>query len=73
MALSVFKKKHDGCLGNRKTLPPQILLMRLKISTEDFVEIEAVMRNSPSCLNGLDFNTKLPELSLGNGVIFTNT
>lgn len=44
-----------------------------KISTEDFAQIEAVMRNSPSCLNGLDFNTKLPELSLGNGVIFTNT
>lgn len=53
MALSVFKKKHDGCSGNRKILPPQILLMRLKIPTKDFAEIEAVMRNSPSCLNGL--------------------
>jgi len=53
MALSVFKKKHDECSGNRKTLPPQILLMRLKISTEDFAEIEAVMRNSPSCVNRL--------------------
>lgn len=52
MALSVFKKKHDGCLGNRKTLPPQILLMRLKISTEGFAKIEAVMRNSPHALMG---------------------
>jgi len=46
-------------------------LIWLKFLTEDFAEIEAVMRNSPSYLNGLDFNTKLPELRLGNGVIFT--
>ncbi|MGN6979216.1 hypothetical protein [Neisseria sp. Marseille-Q5346] len=38
-----------------------------KIFDRGFAEIEAVMRNSPSCLNGLDFNTKLPELSLGMG------
>ena len=45
--------------------------MWLKNSAKDLASIEAVMRNSPSCLNGLDFNTKLPELRLGNGVIFT--
>ena len=50
--------------------------MWLKISTEDFAEIEAVMRNSPLCLNGLwysedDFNTKLLEFRLENEVIFT--
>lgn len=55
MELLVFKKKYDGCLGSRKTLPPQILLIRLKISTEDSAEIEAVMCNSPLCVNGLVF------------------
>jgi len=54
MVFSVFKKQNDECSGNRtKTLQPQILLMRLKITTEGFAEIEAVMRNSPSCVNGL--------------------